>query len=40
MRYSLIAGADSEIYPHPASQYHARPSAARGIAMPWETNGR
>ena len=31
--YPLFADADTEIYPHAASQYHAWPSAARGIAM-------
>ena len=31
--YSLFAGADTGIYPHAASQYHARPKAKRGIAM-------
>ena len=31
--YPLFADADSEIYPHAASQYHARPKAKRGIAM-------
>ena len=29
----LFAFADTGIYPHAASQYHAWPSAARGIAM-------
>ena len=29
----LFASADTGIYPHLASQYHAWPSAARGIAM-------
>ena len=31
--YSLFADADTGIYPHAASQYHARPRAKRGIAM-------
>ena len=31
--YPLFADADTEIYPHAASQYHARPKAKRGIAM-------
>ena len=31
--YPLFASADTGIYPHLASQYHAWPSAARGIAM-------
>ena len=31
--YSLFADADTGIYPHLASQYHARPKAKRGIAM-------
>ena len=31
--YPLFADADTGIYPHAASQYHAWPSAARGIAM-------
>ena len=31
--YPLFASADTGIYPHLASQYHARPKAARGIAM-------
>ena len=31
--YPLFADADTGIYPHPASQYHARPKAKRGIAM-------
>ena len=29
----LFASVDTRIYPHLASQYHAWPSAARGIAM-------
>ena len=29
----MFASEDTGIYPHLASQYHARPSAARGIAM-------
>ena len=29
----LFADADTGIYPHAASQYHARPKAKRGIAM-------
>ena len=33
IRYPLFASADTGIYPHLASQYHAWPSAARGIAM-------
>ena len=31
--YPLFADADMGIYPHAASQYHARPTAKRGIAM-------
>ena len=31
--YPLFADADTGIYPHAASQYHARPMAKRGIAM-------
>ena len=31
--YPLFASADTGIYPHLASQYHARPKAKRGIAM-------
>ena len=31
--YPLFADADRGIYPHAASQYHARPKAKRGIAM-------
>ena len=31
--YPLFADADTEIYPHAALQYHARPKAKRGIAM-------
>ena len=31
--YPLFADADTRIYPHAASQYHARPKAKRGIAM-------
>ena len=31
--YPLFADADMGIYPHAASQYHARPKAKRGIAM-------
>ena len=31
--YPLFASADKGIYPHAASQYHARPKAKRGIAM-------
>ena len=31
--YPLFASADTGIYPHAASQYHARPKAKRGIAM-------
>ena len=31
--YPLFANADTGIYPHAASQYHARPKAKRGIAM-------
>ena len=31
--YPLFADADTGIYPHLASQYHARPEAKRGIAM-------
>ena len=31
--YPLFASADAGIYPHLTSQYHAWPSAARGIAM-------
>ena len=30
--YPLFADADTGIYPHAASQYHARPKAKRGIA--------
>ena len=33
IRYPLFASADTGIYPLLASQYHAWPSAARGIAM-------
>ena len=31
--YLLFADADTEIYPHAATPYHARPKAKRGIAM-------
>ena len=31
--YPLFADADTWIYPHAASQHHARPKAKRGIAM-------
>ena len=31
--YPLFADADTGIYPHAASQYHARPTAKCGIAM-------
>ena len=31
--YPFFADADTGIYPHAASQYHARPKAKRGIAM-------
>ena len=31
--YLLFVDADTGIYPHAASQYHARPKAKRGIAM-------
>ena len=31
--YPLFADADTGIYPHAASQYHARSKAKRGIAM-------
>ena len=31
--YLLFADADTGIYPHAASQYHARPKAKRGTAM-------
>ena len=31
--YPLFADVDAGIYPHAASQYHARPKAKRGIAM-------
>ena len=31
--YPMFADADTGIYPHAASQYHARPKAKRGIAM-------
>ena len=31
--YPLYADADTEIYPHAASQYNAWPKATRGIAM-------
>ena len=31
--HPLFADADTGIYPHTASQYHARPKAKRGIAM-------
>ena len=31
--YSLFADADTGIYPHAASQYHARPKAKRSITM-------
>ena len=31
--YPLFADADTGMYPHAASQYHARPKAKRGIAM-------
>ena len=31
--YPLFADADTGIYPHAASHYHARPKAKRGIAM-------
>ena len=31
--YPLFADADTGIYPHAASQYHARPKTKRGIAM-------
>ena len=30
--YFLFADADMGIYPHAASQYHARPKAVHGIA--------
>ena len=33
INYPLFADADTGIYPHAASQYHARPSTTRGIAM-------
>ena len=33
IRYPLFADADTGIYPHAASQYHARPKAKRGITM-------
>ena len=33
IRYPLFASTDTGIYPHLASQYHAWPSVARGIAM-------
>ena len=33
IRYPLVVSADTAIYPHLASQYHAWPSAARCIAM-------
>ena len=33
INYLLFAYADTGIYPHTASQYHARPKAKRGIAM-------
>ena len=33
INYPLFADADTGIYPHAASQYHARPKAKRGIAM-------
>ena len=47
--YPLFADADTGIYPHAASQYHARPKAKHGIAMlsvdkfpyPWkQTRGK
>ena len=31
--YPLFADVDTGIYPHTASQYHARPKAKRGMAM-------
>ena len=31
--YPLSADAETGIYPHAASQYHARPKTKRGIAM-------
>ena len=31
--YPLFADPDTGIYPHAASQYHARPKANHGIAM-------
>ena len=31
--YPLFASTDTGIYPHAASQYHARPKAKRGIVM-------
>ena len=31
--YPLFADADTGIYPHTVSQYHARPKAKRGIAI-------
>ena len=31
--YPLFADADTGIYPHAASQYHARPKANRGIVV-------
>ena len=31
--YPLFADAETGIYPHTASQYHAQPKAKRGIAM-------
>ena len=33
IRYPSFASVDTGIYAHLASQYHAWPSAARGIAM-------
>ena len=33
IRFPLFASAKTEIYPHAALQYHARPNAKRGIAM-------
>ena len=33
MSYPLFSDAETGIYPHAASKYHARPKAKRGIAM-------
>ena len=33
MRYPLFVDADTEIYPHTASPYHAQPPAARAVVM-------